>query len=187
MVRRLDPVWGDFGDAMQAHADTHHYTNACPQVHSFNDGIWGELEDWILSQEKTRNSKASVFTGPIFHDGDPVYAGVRVPVRFYKVVVVVDDAKGQLSATAFNLDQSGDLPLEEAAPQVGFDPGRFKQMTISQLELWTGLDFGNLPAFDSFAAHFPAAVSGETLPQLPLRSVRDAVLWRPSFGNAPRN
>jgi endonuclease G, mitochondrial len=36
----------------------------------------------------------SVTTGPIFQESDPVYQGVKVPVQFYKVVVVVDDAKG---------------------------------------------------------------------------------------------
>lgn len=35
---------------------------------------------------------------------DPVYQGVKVPVAFYKVVAVVDDAKGQLSVTAFQMD-----------------------------------------------------------------------------------
>jgi DNA/RNA endonuclease G (NUC1) len=33
MVRRLDPVWGTEGPARLANADTHHYTNSCPQVH----------------------------------------------------------------------------------------------------------------------------------------------------------
>ena len=50
MVRRLDPVWGTESTARLANADTHHYTNSCPQVHSFNDMTWGDLEDWILSQ-----------------------------------------------------------------------------------------------------------------------------------------
>ena len=107
MVRRLDPVWGTKGAARLANADTHHYTNSCPQVHSFNDTTWGDLEDWILSQERSRDSKGSVFTGPIFQESDPVYQGVKVPVAFYKVVAVVDDAKGQLGVTAFEMDQSG--------------------------------------------------------------------------------
>ena len=43
MVRRLDPVWGKERAAVLANADTHHYTNSCPQVHSFNDMTWGDL------------------------------------------------------------------------------------------------------------------------------------------------
>jgi DNA/RNA non-specific endonuclease len=48
--------------------------------------------------------KGSVFTGPVFQESDPVYQGVKVPVAFYKVVAVVDDAEGQLSVTAFQMD-----------------------------------------------------------------------------------
>ena len=80
MVRRLDPVWGVESTARLANTDTHHYTNSCPQVHSFDDVTWGDLEDWILSQERSRDSKGSVFTGPIFQKSDPVYEGVKVPV-----------------------------------------------------------------------------------------------------------
>ena len=35
-----------------------------------------------------------------------MYDGVAVPVLFYKIVVVVDDAKAELSATAFVLGSS---------------------------------------------------------------------------------
>ena len=31
-------------------------------------------------------------------------------MQFYKVVVVIDDAKGQLSVTAFQMDQSNVMP-----------------------------------------------------------------------------
>ena len=68
--RGLDPVWGTEGTARLANADTYHYTNSCPQVHSFNDMTWGDLEDWILSQERSRDSRGSVFTGPIFQESD---------------------------------------------------------------------------------------------------------------------
>ena len=33
--------------------------------------------DWILSQERSRDSKGSVFTGPMFQESDPVYEGVK--------------------------------------------------------------------------------------------------------------
>jgi hypothetical protein len=43
------------------------------------------------------------------------------------VVVVVDDVKGQLSVTAFQMDQSSVMPLRPGAPgpEAPFDPGRF--------------------------------------------------------------
>jgi endonuclease G len=60
----LIPVWGTEGIARLANADTHHYTNSCPQVRSFNDMTWGDLEDWILSQERSRIGVISfVFDG----------------------------------------------------------------------------------------------------------------------------
>ena len=184
MVRRLDPVWGKEGNALQANADTHHYTNACPQVHSFNDQTWGDLEDWILSQEQSRDSKGSVFTGPIFGTDDPVYHGVRVPVRFFKIIVVIDDAKSQLSATAFVMDQTSVLPPREEAPvpEAPFDPGKFEvnQVTLADLAAETGLDFGRLTQFDALAAHPVPEAAGITGPvRLPLASIRDAVLWAP--------
>jgi DNA/RNA endonuclease G (NUC1) len=71
---------------------------------------WGDLEDWILSQERSRGSRGSVFTGPIFQESDRVYEGVKVPVQFYKVVILIDDDKGQPSVTAFQMDQSSVMP-----------------------------------------------------------------------------
>ena len=173
MVRRLDPVWGMEGTARLANADTHHYTNSCPQVHSFNDATWGDLEDWILSQERSRDSKGSVFTGPIFQESDPVYQGVRVPVAFYKVVAVIDDAKGQLSVTAFEMDQSDVMPPQPGTPmpEAPFDPGRFSvdQITLSELEERSGLDFGKLKDFDVLAAQpVPTSVLRGARLRLPL-------------------
>jgi endonuclease G, mitochondrial len=181
MVRRLDPVWGTEGARRLANADTHHYTNSCPQVHSFNDATWGDLEDWILSQERSRDSKGSVFTGPIFQESDPMYQGVRVPVAFYKVVAVIDDAKGQLSVTAFQMDQSGVMPPQPGAPmpEAPFDPGRFSvdQITLSELEERSGLDFGRLKDFDVLAAQpVPSSLLKGARLRLPLTRVQETVV-----------
>jgi endonuclease G len=175
MVRRLDPVWGTEGAGRLANADTHQYTNSCPQVHSFNDATWGE---------RSRDSKGSVFTGPIFQESDPVYQGVKVPVAFYKVVAVVDDAKGQLSVTAFGMDQSSVMPPQPGAPmpKAPFDPGHFSvdQITLSELEERSGLDFGKLKDFDVLAAQLvPKSLLGGAPLRLPLTGVRQAVLWAP--------
>jgi endonuclease G len=176
MVRRLDPVWGDAGEALQANNDTHHYTNSCPQVHSFNDVAWGDLEDWVLSQEQTRASKASVFTGPIFRSDDPVYRGVQVPRQFYKIIVVVDDETHRLSAIAFKRDQSADLPT---GAETAFDPGRFAvdQLTLADLEQSTGLDLSALKPHDAFATHQPEEAASEIPVRRRLAGVRDAILW----------
>ena len=184
MVRRLDPVWGMEGTARLANADTHHYTNSCPQVHSFNDATWGDLEDWILSQERSRDSKGSVFTGPIFQESDPMYQGVRVSVAFYKVVAVIDDAKDQLSLTAFEMDQSDVMPPQPGTPmpEAPFDPGRFSvdQITLTELEERSGLDFGRVKDFDILAAQpVPSSLLKGARLRLPLTRVQETVLWAP--------
>ena len=172
------------GAARLANADTHHYTNSCPQVHSFNDATWGDLEDWILSQERSRDSKGSVFTGPIFQESDPMYQGVRVPVAFYKVVAVIDDAKDQLSMTAFEMDQSDVMPPQPGAPmpEAPFNPGRFSvdQITLSELEERSGLDFGRLKEFDVLAAQpVPSSLLKGARLRLPMTRVQETVLWAP--------
>ncbi len=182
MVRRLDPVWGEESDALVANKDTHHYTNSCPQVHSFNDGIWGDLEDWILSQGRTRDSKASVFTGPIFQDTDRTYGGVRVPEKYYKVVVVVDDATDTLSVTAFTMDQSQVMPKTESVQlEALFDPGDFvnEQITVADLQEQTGLDLEPLKKYDALAAlPVPESLTQGRPLRVPLAGPQSAVLWR---------
>ena len=77
-------------------------------------------------------------------------------MAFYKVVVVVDDVNGQLGVTAFEMDQSNVMPPQQGAPmpEAPFDPGRFSvdQITLSELEERSGLDFGTLKDFDVLAA-----------------------------------
>jgi endonuclease G, mitochondrial len=155
-----------------------------PQVHSFNDATWGDLEDWILSQERSRDNKGSVFTGPIFQESDPTYQGVRVPVAFYKVVSVVDNVTGRLAVTAFEMDQTSVMPPQPGAPmpEAPFDSGRFSvdQITFSELEERSGLDFGRLKDFDVLAAQplSKSLLRGAQL-RLPWTGVREAVLWAP--------
>ena len=112
-----------------------------------------------------------------------MYEGVKVPVQFYKVVVVIDDAKGQLSVTAFQMDQSSVMPPPKGVqPRAPFDPGRFlvNQITLSDLEERSGLDFDRLKDFDVLAAQpIPGSVLQGAPLRLPLRTVREAVLWVP--------
>ena len=185
MVRRLDPVWGMEGAARLANADTHHYTNSCPQVHSFNDATRGNLEDWILSQERSRDSKGSVFTGPIFQESDPMYQRVRVPVAFYKMVAVIDDAIGQLSVTAFEMDQSDVMPPQPGALCLKHLSIRalFQwKITLPELEERSGLDFGRLKDFDVLAAQpVPSSLLKGARLRLPLTRVQETVCGLPDL------
>ena len=76
------------------------------------------------------------------------------------------------------------MPLQpgSAVPEAPFDPGRFSvdQITLSELEERSGLDFGKLKDFDVLAAQpVPKSLSRGARLRLPLTGVREAVLWAP--------
>ncbi len=134
MVRRLDPVWGD--DWKQANDDTHIFTNACPQVQSFNDGLWGDLEDYAL-YDRAAERKITVLTGPILSADDPEIFEVLVPIRFWKIIAFRKN--NALTAAAFVLSQEKDLESSRWAPY---------QWTIAALEKEIDIDFGDLRKSD---------------------------------------
>jgi len=159
LVRRLDPVWGTPAEADDAVTDTYHYTNAAPQEHSFNDGVWGDVEDYILQISALKERKISVFTGPILSKDDRSYGEERpggpwiIPSHFWKVIAYVK-TDGTKAATGFVLDQSdqitdlveGFTPLPRAR-----EVARVHQRTVTDIENLTGLDFGELRKFDPLA------------------------------------
>ncbi|TVL87381.1 DNA/RNA non-specific endonuclease [Streptomyces sp. SAJ15] len=185
LVRRLDPVWGEPGEAERADDDTFHYTNAAPQADIFNQGkeLWLGLETYLLEHAAEFDRRLVVHTGPVLLDSDPVYRGVKIPLRFWKVVGFLDD--GQLAATAYILDQSPDLTAAEAARALakaeaeGNPPplGAFRtfQAPIRDIATLTGLDFGPLPAADRMPT--PPAVARGTERWTPLTSHHD-IAWR---------
>lgn len=168
MVRRLDPVWGQPAVARAANADTFFYTNACPQHERLNQGVWNDLEDHILTNADQRNLKISVFTGPVLGAADPVYRGVRIPLDYWKVVVMVR-TDGRLSATGYTLTQK---QYEDDFEVPGFVFGRFRtyQVAITRVEQLTGLSFGHLSDFDPLAGVEAANATR------PLRTAADVVL-----------
>jgi endonuclease G len=152
LVRRLDPVWG--ANAMKALADTFHYTNAAPQEHGFNDGIWGDLEDLILERARETDHKVSVITGAVFTDDDGFYGSDReggpyqLPARYWKVVVFMKPGD-VTSASSYILSQSDDIAalIERMSPE----EARTHQVEIAEIEALTGLDFGTLKQSDTFS------------------------------------
>jgi len=160
MVRRLDPAWGSQQASNDGVTDTYHYTNAAPQEHSFNDGLWGDVEDYILGLAKAADHKITVFTGPILDKRDRNYGSDRpsgpwqIPARFWKVICYVK-ADGTRSATGFLLDQSDEIigllegltPLPRAR-----DVARVHQKTVEEIERLTGLNFGGLRKLDPLNA-----------------------------------
>lgn len=103
---------GDFADPQEI-VDTFTLCNISPQVHSMNVTIWHQLEQWtrkIVSQQQSSPSTMVVYvvTGPLWLPHHQINATtfdyqypaigtppslVHVPTHFFKVIVVVDQAK----------------------------------------------------------------------------------------------
>ena len=157
LVRRRDPVWGD--DAERASADTFVYTNAAPQAAVFNQSkeLWSGLEDFVLANAETFDRRLSVFTGPVFGTGDPLYRGVQLPRLFWKVAAWADGSG--LAASGYVLDQRpqlDDIDLSTATALAAGEPpplGPFRtfQVPISDIAALTGLAIDVLVAADVHA------------------------------------
>lgn len=156
LVRRQDPSWGTRTRARRANADTFHFTNCAPQQMNFNESskYWQGIENYVLDKAKADRERITVFTGPIFTEQDPKYRFVNVPMRFWKIVIRVDN--GKLMATALLADQR---PLINELPERAGDVIVHQyQVSIKEVEDLTGLDFGKLHDYDTFIQG-PEAVS----------------------------
>ncbi|WP_299953472.1 DNA/RNA non-specific endonuclease [uncultured Modestobacter sp.] len=152
LVRRADAVWGATdAEAQRGNEDTFFLTNAAPQAAAFNQGaeLWLGLEDLLLANAETGERRLVVFTGPVLDPADPVYRGVQLPLRFWKVAAFLDG--GGLGATGYLLDQTqliGRLPARAAASPP--PPGAFRTfgVPIADLAALTGLDLDQLAVAD---------------------------------------
>lgn len=148
LVRRLDPAWGNtYEDAETAVWDTFFYTNCAPQHQQLNRVLWLGLEDYILGHTDVSDLKVTVFSGPVFRDTDRSYRDLQIPEDFWKVVVMVREETGELSATAYVLSQLDYMDDLEFA----FGSYRTYQVPIGEVEQRTGLDFGDLKEHDPLA------------------------------------
>jgi len=172
LVRRRDPGWGDAATARAATEQTFVYTNAAPQVDRFNQGedLWVGLEDHVLAYADAQDVRVSVFTAPVLAEGDPLYRGVEIPRRFWKVAAWTSD--GTLRAAGFVLDQS-DL-LDDGSPKAVPPLGGFRtfQAPIGEIGELADIDFGPLLAADVLEPVTALAYE----PWLELRSTADIVL-----------
>jgi endonuclease G len=182
LTRYLDVAWGKKKEALNALADTFHFTNACLQLSEFNQrqSRWQGIEQFLLERKAKKDKmRITVITGPIFKSNDPKYknkfmdAPVRIPLEFWKVCALIRD-DGTLSATAFILSQDDitSLPGFEAFLDV-----TEVQTTIRNVEQRTGLKFPVLRDNDHLAgggALGTLELEGQTV--IPLRSFEDIVV-----------
>jgi endonuclease G len=144
LVRRQDPNWGP--EAEKANTDTFHFTNCAPQMAGFNQKTWLDLENYLLDNTRRWKARATVFSGPILADDDPLYRGVQIPRAFWKVVAFLGE-DGRPSATAYTIDQNTELGRLTAL----FGRFRTYQRSVLHIEQLTGLDFGDLSRYDGFS------------------------------------
>ena len=155
MTRREDPAWGDTAAVIQRGAnDSMHVTNVTPQMQSFNAPIWLGLEDYALQHAREDDQKISVFTGPYFTKNDPTMYGVRIPVKFWKVIAFVHDETGEMCATGYEMSQENNLEPPEfvfgdfVSPQLNIST----QVPIAMIEARAGLSFDGLAAVDPLSS-----------------------------------
>ena len=145
MTRRQDPNWGSLATAQRANIDTFFATNACPQWQPFNDGLWGDLEDYILGNAQGDDKRISVFTGPILRPDDAERFGIQIPRDFWKVVAFISEATGELTAIAYLMSQG--IYLDSGVARDLEDFGT-SQRPLSFIEAETGLRFESLQGRD---------------------------------------
>lgn len=117
LARRADLLWGSLAEARQANVDSFFFTNITPQHEGFNQsgagGIWGQLEDALFAEVDVADLRVSVMGGPIFAENDPVYRGVRLPRRFWKILYYREGDDPTVRARGYVLTQEDLLsPLE---------------------------------------------------------------------------
>ena len=149
IARRPDLAWGPIDEAKQANKDSFHYTNIAPQHERFNrsslNGIWGDLENLILTQADAQDIRVSVVGGPLFRDNDPKHRGIKVPREFWKLIAY-RAPDGGLTSAAFVLSQTD---LVTSVETLDLEPFKLHQISIDNLEGRTGLDFSVYAASDA--------------------------------------
>jgi endonuclease G len=147
IVARDDTAWGDTArEEVFANSDSYHWTNCTPQHEGFNrdvgqfHGLWGELENHIRAQARNVGFRMSIFAGPILDDKHDIkhdFGGgpLTVPARFWKVLMVTEDAAGrkpQLRAYGFILDQ---LPAIQKYGLEKFDAGSLQVFQVKLADI----------------------------------------------------
>jgi len=161
MVRRMDPAWGTEKQALLADADTFHFTNCTPQVGFFNMGtaarlhlpqsgggrLWRALENHVLRNAVVDKLRICCFTGPVLKNSDLPWRGIKIPLKFWKVVVWTEGA--QLRSLAMMADQKPVIDALQGLPEAVSDAEAFDQLnkvrdfvsTVAGVERATGLTF----------------------------------------------
>ena len=125
MAPAADMKWSE-----TAMRESFYYTNACPQNHNLNAGVWKSLEEKCRALANVYG-RVWIACGPIFDAHSQGYIGqhnVAVPDAFYKVMLV--RSGGKYEGIGFICDnKAGKKPLE------------YYVWTVDEVEEITGLNF----------------------------------------------
>jgi endonuclease G, mitochondrial len=146
LVRRDDSEWGRTRQEVEfANSDTFHLTNCTPQHEAFNrsnkKGLWGRLENHLVTQSTAVGGRLIIFSGPILASDDPEHDFgegfvVQYPNSFWKIIIVPesDGITSELAAYGFILEQKSVIKkLGVERFDVGeFHPFQYSLQTISE-------------------------------------------------------
>ncbi len=157
--RRDAGAWGHSRrEARAGNDDSYFWTNIAPQHFIFNQSgeasdrglkLWGNLENAIAGEAESERQKVSVFCGPIFSRFDPPHRTLKIPKRYWKIVIYERD-NGRPGAAGFVLSQSSlirTLPRERLE-EFAFDDFSVFQEPINKISRLTKLDFDEVEDFD---------------------------------------
>jgi endonuclease G len=158
LTRRSAVTWGPSNYvAKRASNDSCSYANASLQHENFNQDEWRVPEEVVRHFSRDKNDRLCLFTGPLFSQTDRWYSQrslgehVRIPSGFWKMLVYIDARTNQLLSQAFLMFQD-DQFLMDKRDRHQIDIGSY-QVTTTELEMLTGLDFGQ-EIFDSNPLYF---------------------------------
>lgn len=151
MVMRHNAMWGSTNaEADKAGKATFIYANSSLQHENLNRDEWRALEEDVVREfSEDANDKLIVFTGPIYGDLDRAVhltdeKSARVPSGFFKVICYrtkSNKPKEKLGVKAFAIFQD-ERVLRDRKGGATVKTDRRYQVTISELQDMTGIDFG---------------------------------------------
>ncbi len=134
----------DFAYSEKTMSESFFMSNMTPQTHSFNAGIWKQLEQYVRNLAK-EHERLYIVTGPVLEKNsyDTIGANrVAVPEYFYKVILTEDSGRD----TAKDYDGQDEEPVffmqAYIIPQRQ-EGKRFEdyKTSVDEVERRTGIDF----------------------------------------------
>lgn len=187
LIPAADSKW-----STQAMDDCFYLSNMSPQTHSFNAGIWSNLESAVRTLA-AQNREICVVTGPILTDGPYPTIGtnkVSVPKNFYKVIldyygdekkaigfILSQDSKGDLASFAVSVDAVESLSGIDFFPLLA-DPEENALESTFDVSLWDLSDFNSTATAKKYGYDLSSMTYDAQEVQMPrATSFKDKILF----------